>query len=446
MNALAKIWLGAGLYAAVFFALGANRYQTYHSGADLGLFTQSIASVFHGFSNTVEGGSHFTVHFSPILYLCAPLLLATRSPLSLIALAALAGGLTGPPLFLFARRRMPENLALGVAAVGLLYPPLAGVVFADFHENVFAPALTLWLIWAVDARRFRLAALFLVLCLGVKEDQSLILACAALFAYAYFARAREPAGMRFAGAAFVLSLVTFFAFFAVVRPLAGASEAWSPLHFYAWQNTAEAGSTPWYSIGRPAYFLEALLPLAFVCLLSPLFLLALPGFAECLFSHDSVTYTMGQHYAAPWIGYVLASFALGVARLDVQQVRRAVWAVRAAAILSLANLAFASPTHWGHYLGARSAHDRLVDRELAALPPALEVGTHDELFAHLGLDPNASLGLGRTPRAVLIDRNDATSFWVERLLPLLQQEVAEGRYRLVRDVDGVERFERVETR
>ena len=80
------------------------------------------------------------------------------------------------------------------------------------------------------------------------------------------------------------------------------------------------------------------------------------------------------------------------------------------------------------------------------MPPALDVGTHDELFAHLGLDPNASLGLGRTPRAMLIDRNDATSYWVERLLPLLQQEVAEGRYRLVRDVDGVERFERVETR
>jgi hypothetical protein len=110
----------------------------------------------------------------------------------------------------------------------------------------------------------------------------------------------------------------------------------------------------------------------------------------------------------------------------------------------VANLAFASPTHWGHYLGARTAHDRLVDRELAMLPPALDVGTHDELFAHLGFDPNASLGLGREPEAVLIDRNDRTSYWVERLGPILEQDVADGRYRLVRDVDGVERYERVE--
>ncbi len=445
MNALG-IWVAAAAYAVVLFALGANRYNTYHSGADLGLFTQSIASVFHGFSNTIEGGSHFRVHFSPILYLCAPLLLATHSPLALIAIAAVCGALVGPALFLFARRHLPEGLALGVAVVGLLYPPLTGVIFADFHENVFAPAVTLWLIWAVDARRFRLAAVFLVLALCIKEDQALILACAALFAFVYFARAREVTGMRFAGVAFALSLATFVAFFAFVRPLAGATEAWSPLHFYAWQSNADAGNTPWYSIGRPAYFLEALVPLAFVCLLSPLFLLALPGFAECLFSHDSVTYTMGQHYAAPWIGYVLAAFALGVAHLYAKRSRVAVFAQRAAIALCVANLVFASPTHWGHYLGVRGSHDRIVDQELAALSPALDVGTHDELFAHLGFDPNASLGLGRAPRAVLLDRRDATSYWVERLVPILEQEVAEGRYRLVRHVDGVERYERVEAR
>jgi uncharacterized membrane protein len=443
VSALARVWIAAAVYAAIYFALGVNRYQTYHSGADLGLFTQTIASAFGGFSNTVEGGSHFMVHFSPILYLCAPLLLATRSPLALVAIAALAGALTAPPLFLFARRHMPENLAFGVALVALLYPPLAGVVFADFHENVFAPALTLWLIWAVDARRFALAGLFLVLTLCVKEDQGLILACASIFALVLFARRRDATGMRFAGGALVLSLATFVAFFALVRPMAGATEPWSPLHFYAWQNTGEAGSTPWYSIGRPAYFLEALLPLAFVCVLSPLFLLALPGFAECLFSHDSVTYTMGQHYAAPWIGYVLAAFALGVAKLELGRARNALYALRAALVLCVANLAFASPTHWGHYLALRSAHDRAVDSELAALPPALDVGTHDELFAHLGFDPNASLGLSRAPQSVLIDRTDTTSFWVERLQPILQQDVAEGRYRLVRDVDGVERFERV---
>ena len=267
MNALAKIWLGAGLYAAVFFALGANRYQTYHSGADLGLFTQSIASVFHGFSNTVEGGSHFTVHFSPILYLCAPLLLATRSPLSVDRAGRDCGRLTGPPLFLFARRRMPENLALGVAVVGLLYPPLAGVDLRGLSRERLRSGVDA--LADLGGRCAPLPARRAVsrVVPGRQGRPKLDPGLRGALRLRRTLRARaSPAGMRFAGAAFVLSLATFFAFFAVVRPLAGASEAWSPLHFYAWQDTAETGSTPWYSIGRPAYFLEALLPLAFVCL------------------------------------------------------------------------------------------------------------------------------------------------------------------------------------
>jgi uncharacterized membrane protein len=79
MTPLRSVWLATVAYALVYFALGWDRYATYHSGSDLGLFTQSIASAFAGFSNTTEGGNHFTFHFSPLLFVCAPLLLLTRS-------------------------------------------------------------------------------------------------------------------------------------------------------------------------------------------------------------------------------------------------------------------------------------------------------------------------------------------------------------------------------
>src|SRR5690242_14918642 len=98
-----RVWFASLAYASAYFALGTDKYVTYHSGADLGLFTQSISTVFHGFLNAMEGGSHFTFHFSPILYLCAPLLLWWHSPLALIALQAFACALTAPPLFLLAR-------------------------------------------------------------------------------------------------------------------------------------------------------------------------------------------------------------------------------------------------------------------------------------------------------------------------------------------------------
>jgi uncharacterized membrane protein len=443
VSASARVWLLAALYAALYFALGAIRYATYHSGADLGLFTQSIASVFHGFANTTEGGSHFTFHFSPLLYLCAPFLLLAHSALALVALQAIAGALALPPLFLLTRRRLPERLAFGIALAAFFYPPLAGVTFADFHENGFVAAATLWLLWAVDARRWVLGAAFLAITLAIKEDQAAILAFAAVFGCIYFARRGERAGLTFCAAALVLALATFAFFFGAVRSLAGAKESWGPLHFYAWDRIVDPkGSTPWWSIGRPAYFLEAVVPLAFVCFLSPVFVLALPGFAECLFSHESVTYTMGTHYAAVWIPYVLAAFAFGVARIYGRRPELARGLVRTCVILCALNLVFASPTHWGHYLRARSAHDAALDRALASLPPDLEVGTHDETFAHLGFDPNASLGLRRAPRFALVDSTYTGSYWVQQMRPELQRGVASGRYRLVWNRDGIELYER----
>jgi uncharacterized membrane protein len=443
VSALARVWLLAAVYAAVYFALGFVRYTTYHTGADLGLFTQSIASVFHGFSNTTEGGSHFTFHFSPILYLCAPLLLLTHSPLALTALQALAGGLALPPLFLLARRRLPEAMAVGVALVAFLYPPLAGVTFADFHENGFVAAATLWLLWAVDGRRWAWAGLFVALTLAIKEDQSVILAFAACFGAVYFLRRGERAGAIFCAATLAVALATLGLFFGVVRTLAGATERWGPLHFYDWKRIADArGSTPWWSIGRPAYFLEALVPLVFVCCLSPLFVLALPGFAECLFSHESVTYTMGTHYAAVWIPYVLAAFAFGLARVFATRPGLARGLLRTSLIFCALNVVFASPTHWGHYLRLPSAHDAALDQALARLPAALEVGTHDETLSHLGFDPNASLGLQRDPQFALIDSTDTGSYWVEQMRPILQRGLTSGRYRLVWSTDGIELYAR----
>jgi uncharacterized membrane protein len=345
---------------------------------------------------------------------------------------------------LIARRRLPAGLALAVGSAALLYAPLAGVAFGDFHENAFAPAATLWLLWAADARRWRIAALFLILALSIKEDQAVLLSVAAIFGVAYFARRGERAGVVFSGVALLASLATFAFFFGVVRQLAGAQDAWAPLHFYAWDRIVDPkGSAPWYSIGRPAYFLEAVVPLVFVCFVSPLFLLALPGFAECLFSHESVTYTMGTHYAAVWIPYVLAAFALGIANVYAKRPRLAAGLARATLILCALNLVFASPTHWGHYLSVPNAHDAALDRALAALPPRIEVGTHDEIYAHLGFDPNVSLGFARHPRFVLIDTTFAHSYWVEQMLPVVSRGVSSGAYRLVSDNDGISLYERL---
>jgi uncharacterized membrane protein len=443
MTVLRRVWVVAAGYALVLFALGIDRFVTYHAGADLGLFTQSIASVFRGFSNTVEGGSHFTFHFSPILYLCAPFLLLAHSALALTALQAIGGALAIPPAYLLARKRLPEATAFLVACVTALYPPLVGVTFTDFHENGFAAAATLWLFWALDVKNFRLATAFLVLALSIKEDQAAMLGCAGLLALGYFVRTKDRERAIFAAATCAASALTLLAFFEYVRPLAGAKDLWAPSHFYRWAQDAVApGLAPWNSIGRPAYVLEAMLPLAFVCLLSPACILALPGFVEVLASHESLTYTMGTHYAAVWIPYLLFAFIEGLARLREQSERFANNAVYAALALCVIVLAVASPTHWGHYLGLRTEHDAVLDRAAARVSASADVGTFDEMYAHIGFNPNARLGLGAEPRYALLDSRLENPLFAQRWRPILRRDLALGAYRLLWTYDGVELYER----
>lgn len=427
-SAARTAWIAGAIYATLLFLLGWDKYATYRGGSDLGLFTQSIATAFHGFSNATEAGNHFIVHFSPILYLCAPPLLLAHSPLALVAIQAIAGGLVAPPLYYLVRKRATAHLARAIAVGALCYPPLVGVTFADFHENGFVPALTIWLIYAADARRFRLAGAFALALLATKEDQALILLWSAAAGAVYFARRRERAGIIFCSAVAAASIVIFTGFYAVVRPLAGGHDGWLPLHFYAWSNSNAPASAVSRApvLSRVSYVFEALVPLIFLPLRSWLLVLALPGAVELLASHEAITYTMGQHYAAVWIGAVLVAWALAAAQIARRSPARASTLVRSSAAVCVLILIVASPTHWARTLAVPSAHDRDLDRMLAALPANASVGTDEAIYAHLGFDPNATLGIEADPNFVLFDATRTKSFYVARDLSRVRARLAGG--------------------
>ena len=435
MNAERTIWLATLAYALVYTVLGEDRYATYHAGADLGIFMQALQNPLQHFGNTLESGSHYLFHFSPILELLAPIVRLTHDPLALIVAQALACGLVAPAIFAIARTRMDERLALGVAAITFVYPPLAGVTFTDFHENAFAAAGAAWLIVALDGRRFLLATLCAVVLLATKEDEAPIVAFLGLAAALWFARRHERRGVIFGLSAATAAVVVFSAYFSLIRPLVGATEAWNPLHFYAWngQSTDGAGLD---LRGRTTYSLEALVPLAFVPLTTPAALLAIPGVTEVLGSRLSITYTMGQHYAAVWIGPLLIAFALGIARSARRDRARALLLVRVCAVLCVLDLAVASPTHWGHFLRARSAHDGALDRALARLPADLDVGTFDEAYAHLGADPRAYSSAKALRPMVLDDLAYHSRTW-DDVRVRVDAELAAGRARVVSNDGGI---------
>ncbi|MDP9017210.1 MAG: DUF2079 domain-containing protein [Candidatus Eremiobacteraeota bacterium] len=440
---LKRIWVGSIAYCFIFFALGADRYIAHRSAEDLGIFYQSIASVFGGFHNTIEGASHFTVHFSPILYLLAPLVWLTHSPFPLIAIQAAANACVAPALFLIARKRVDERTAALIATVAFLYPPLCGVTFTDFHENGLVPAAIVWLLYALDARKFGLALLFALAALSIKEDQALFVALLAFGAFFYYGRKGDAKGQRWAIATLCLSIVTFIGYFEVVRPLAGATGGWHPSVFYTQTKPEAVVSLSRALSDRLGYLLLAFAPLAFLPLRSPVALLAVAPFAEILLSRAPVTYTMGQHYAAVWIPYVLVAFVLGACTLYRSRPRAGARTVLACMAVSILVFLVANPLHPRYFLRMPQARDAQLDAFLARLPSNAEIGTQEEAYTHMGFFPGATLGMEQYPQFALFDWQYPESNWVIRDGPKIQEDVIRKRYRVVRATEGIVLYERI---
>jgi uncharacterized membrane protein len=423
------------IYFCVLTVAGVDRYVTYRSGLDLGIFVQSIAGAAHGMQNHPERGSHFLYHFSPILYVVAPPLLLVHSPIVLIAVQALAGALTAPAIFLLARRRMNEKLASIAAIVSLLYPPLVGVTFTDFHENGFAPAAIAWLVWAVDARRFGWAAVFAILALAIKEDEAAVLLLLGLGYAAYSLYRKDRTGAIFGAGVSVAAVVALVAFVATFRALSGGSQTHPYfIDFYVGSRPEEQGLRA--VLFRLSFLVEALGPLLFLPLRSPLFLLAAPGLVEVLTSRWSITYTMGQHYAGVWIAYVLVAFVFALAAIAKRDGNRAEMLAKLSVLVCSLILIFASPTHWGHFLGPWTAHDRALDRIIALVPSDASVGAVDEVYTHLSFDPNARAGYEGDLEYLVVDARYDSPTWRGRYSRQLDEHLASREYQVVaRDGD-----------
>ncbi|MBV9149620.1 MAG: DUF2079 domain-containing protein [Candidatus Eremiobacteraeota bacterium] len=441
-TAFTRIWLGSATYFVIFSVLGIDRYLAHRSAEDFGIFFQTIASAFGGFSNTIEGANHFTVHFSPILYLLAPLVTWMHSPLPLVLVSAAANATVAPALFLIARRRVAEKDALAIAALAFIYPPLCGVTFADFHENSLVVPMIAWLLYALDARKFGVALIFMLLALLTKEDEAIFIGSMAVAALYYFAARHERRGVTCALMMLGCSIVVFAGYFLLVRPLAGAHEAWHPLVMYAPSQAQPESLTR--AIGdRIGYLFLAFVPLLFLPFLSRILLLAVLPFAEVLSSSAPVTYTMGQHYAAVWIPYVLVAFTLGTCRLLK---RKAIIERRMLAgclIIALGIFAVANPLHPRYFLRWPGARDAQLDRFINSLPHDREIGTQEEAYTHMGFFPGATLGIEQHPDYALFDWQYPDSNWVIRDGPRIRAERAAGRYRLVRAQNGIELYERI---
>jgi uncharacterized membrane protein len=429
---LPALWIWTVAVFALLAVLDSLRLTRWTYGADTGTFVQVVLDAFGGMRNGIEHGTHFRYHWSPSLALLWPFMALTHAALTLQLIQSAATVAVAPLLYALAAPRAGPRLALRVAILGLLYPPLLAVGWGEFHEiGLFTP-LALGVLVAADRRRWiPFAACALVAC-GIREDVCVELALAGIALGVGNWRSR---GAWFATAALALGALALY--YGVVIPRLGGK--WIPAHFYEFpfaRGALALALAPllhpltfvqtFFTRGRLTYLLEAFVPLAFLPLFSRWVLLALPGLAIVLLANTDLVYHMGNHYAALWIPWLLAATAFAAAERNALR-----WCT--AAIASSATfLAVLNPMHPAHFLRA-SYHDiPAARRALACVPADASVATHDEWFSAIAARrPQATLGtISGVDYLVYADDfpNDEFQAGVR---PALRAEVAAGTYREV---------------
>jgi uncharacterized membrane protein len=398
--------------AATYASLAFWRYDIFRAGYDDGAFTQIVHSAFTGFSSTVEGGAnHLLVHWSPILVLAVPFLDIGGTKGLQILQALLVAGVVFP-VWAMASTRFSKPIALAVTLVAACYPPLSAQGVGDFHELAFAPLLTAFLVLAIDRRAWRWAIAISLVLVCVKEDQFVGVAGVGVFVVLLAGRDRAQRRTGWWMTAIAVGFALLY-FCVVRRAIDPAFPYWS-FHYYQWwwfPPTSAAGFVSWDSMIRPLYLLAALAPLAFLPLASRYLLFALPGLAEVLLSHEAITMALGTQYAATWCGYLLCAFVDGASTVGRRsQVALAVFLAAALAI-SIWTSANQSPITPGYALyRSPDEQDRERDRLLDALPKDASIWSHDPIFAHLSMDPNASVNNNGQEYLIFDLPQDATEY------------------------------------
>lgn len=308
-----KIWLWGSvafylIMASVYAIMSLVNNSHYLTLGDLGIFNQGIwqYSQFKWPEITFHLSRPFLGdHFHPILMILAPLywfyqgeeVLLIAQPF--IILSAII------PLFLIGYK-LTKSLffSFSVIFAYAFYIPLQYTIFYDFHEIVFLPPLFAWLYYWVIKDKKLLTAIFIFLCLLIKEEVGFFIAAFGIYLFIFEKKWR------------IFGLVTAFSSIAFslllihkLIPIIGGN--------YLYFNYGEMGQTPIdvikNVIQNPKLAIQLFFepdvklltikrtfwPLAYLPLFSPLgFILSFEQFFSRFMDFRSVRWTIGYHYSA----------------------------------------------------------------------------------------------------------------------------------------------------
>ncbi|WP_460519109.1 DUF2079 domain-containing protein [Flindersiella endophytica] len=259
-------------------------------------------------------------HFSPMLAVLAPLYWIHDGPQTLIVAQAVLLAAAVPPLWLYTRRKLGTVPAYLVAVVYVASAAVCQAAAFDFHEVAFVPLLLAVLIERFDAGRPWQASLAAFGLLLVKEDLDLLLAGFGCFLLLTRRRAF--------GAAYLVGGISAMA---LIRGVLIPAMGGDPTVFWAYEHLGANVPEVLHTVVtdpllvltnlvspqvKLVTMLELVGPLLFACLLSPLFLAAVPLLLERMLSNAPTWWAGDFHYDAFVIVVAICAGVDGVARVQ----------------------------------------------------------------------------------------------------------------------------------
>jgi len=403
VRVLPALLAATAAYAAGFAALSVLRYRAFATGRfDLGNMVQAVWSTAHGHPlqmTNLHGAqiSRLAAHVDPILVVFAPLWWFWPSPDLLLVTQAFVVAAGAWPVFLLGRKHLGSPRAgLGFAVVYLLYPATGWLSLNEFHPVALATPFLLFAFWYLDNERLVPFAVFAVAAAACKEEIGLVIAGFGVW-YAFAKRRRldgaaiAALGLAWSALAIGVVIPHYHAggesdFYGRYSEVGGSAAGIVKTAFTHPLRIAHAAFS-----GRDLrYLLDLVAPLAGLCLLAPLVLVAaLPELAINLLSAAPTQTSIHFHYTAGLIPPLVVAAILGASRFGR-------WALPVTAVVVLAALAgsyrLGPIPGWRHVPGGShfqataarvTRHDRIAARALALIPQGAVVSATNTLGAHL---------------------------------------------------------------
>lgn len=253
--------------------------------------------------------SHLNVHFSPSLFLLAPLYNIAPRAEALPAIQSLMVPIGALSIYFLGKKLSNPQTGFVLGMCWIFYHPMQGGLFFHFHEIAFAPALLLTLGATMIYNQKISPWIILIALLGIKEDFGVI-AIPALLLFGYWSK-------RWATAATMCFLTVVYTFCIKYFFTIPYGEDWTPYYSNlttdgvkglistTFTNPSIIIEKGFYSEKNFRGILEVLTPIAFLCLASPYGWILLIGPGLILYgAHQTTLASIHMQYPFYIVGFI----------------------------------------------------------------------------------------------------------------------------------------------